>query len=157
MDILGIVKTEASSQKVDESLCCAIALTESGADFPRSCCRYEPNWRYWIDPEKYAQLGKITVDTEKMLQACSWGPMQIMGSVARELGFEDPLPLLFDPGVSVRYAVKKVRTLVDRFENELFVISAYNAGTPRKRPDGTFTNEQYVAKVVSSLKRLRGF
>lgn len=140
---------------VDPALATSITMVESLACWPSKCSRFEPGWRYLLTPEVFAVLNTITVETEIKEQMTSWGPMHVMGSVARELGFRDPLPLLFQPETGIRYGCLKLQRIEKIFESEDAVISAYNAGTPRKLVNGFWANQDYVDAVKTSLKRLR--
>ena len=151
-EIFQLIRSEARHLGLDEDLGVAIALVESRG-YPLAC-RFEPNWKLFLTPDLFAKKNGITLETEKIHQQCSWGVMQVMGCVARELGFEDPLPALCLPENGVRIGMRKLRQLSDKFESEASVIAAYNAGTP-KRIAGVFTNQTYVDKVNDRLKNLR--
>lgn len=92
-----------------------------------------------------------SVDTEWAGQRASWGLCQIMGAVARELGFKGHFPNLCGLA-GVEYGAKHLSNLMRRFHLEYGidgVIAAYNAGTPKK--SGTrFVNYKYVDKVNSA-------
>ena len=97
----------------------------------------------------------------------SWGPMQIMGATARWLGFKGTfLSELIEPEVGIEYGCKYLANLKRRFSGNsknncnqvddiaIFCdkkISAYNAGSPRKKADGTYVNQKYVDKVLNSI------
>jgi hypothetical protein len=130
----------ASLFKFDPELIAAFVEVEtSGLSFR---VRHEPSWHYFVTPEKFAPMMGITLDTEKVLQSCSWGLMQIMGSVARERGFYSDLPRLTDNYLGIYYGCCQLNYLRTKFNysrDEL--ISAYNAGHPTK------SNQSYVDKV----------
>ena len=112
--------------------------------------RYEPGWRYFYNPAKYAQHLFITIDTEKVLQAQSWGLMQIMGSVARELGFDDYMPKLIEPENGLMFGIKKLSQLSFKYDDIRDVISAYNAGEPKKIGGLRYINQEYVDDVMNN-------
>lgn len=151
--IYAMVTDQARKIGVDPDLAMAIAATESNGN--QYAVRFEPNWKYFVNLSMYAQVNFITTMTEQVLQQCSWGPMQIMGSVARELGYQGPLTALTEPSVAIKFSIAKLKKLCDTYEDENALISAYNAGTPRKKPDGKFENQEYVEKVTARLKTLR--
>jgi soluble lytic murein transglycosylase-like protein len=139
---------------LDENLVTAITRVESSAT--NWACRYEPGWRHFYQVQDFAvKLGQ-TFDTERMQQATSWGPMQVMGAVARELGFKQHLSMLAVPEIGVRYGCLKLQQLQKRYKTEEEVISSYNQGSPIKDPTGKLRNHLYVAKVQAELKKLRG-
>ena len=74
-------------------------MTESGAD-PHAI-RYEPGWKYLYNTDKFAKKCRITEATESVLQSCSLGLMQDMGTVARELGHTENLVTLFYPQTGI--------------------------------------------------------
>ena len=117
----------------------AMVLVESSGRW--SATRYENGWRYWF--------GKITSNRERIGQATSWGPLQIMGAVAREIGFVGQFDeLLRGPGIY--WGCKKIRQLVDRHLLRWGwdgVIRAYNTGRPQPTPCG----EIYLAKVKREM------
>lgn len=87
--------------------------------------------------------------TEFVQQKTSWGPMQVMGAVAREMGFNGYFPELCSP-LGLYYACKHLRRLADRFlasHGWDGVAAAYNAGSPRKGADGRWVNQGYVDKL----------
>lgn len=138
--------------------------------------RAEPAYRYLFDIDKYEPFRDLTQaemnqdsapvdfpwyeaissrDTEWYGQQCSWGPMQVMGAVARERGFRKSFPELcsFDDGVY--WGCSHLRWLADRYLDEGWwasVISAYNQGSPRRNDDGTFCNQEYVDKVCLAIQ-----
>ena len=90
-------------------------------------------------------------DQEWWAQQASWGLMQVMGAVARELGCKLPyLTALCRPEVGLDYGCRYLRVLQDRYMDSAGwngIIAAYNAGSPRRGVDGAFVNQGYVDKV----------
>jgi soluble lytic murein transglycosylase-like protein len=154
-DILAAVQSEAVRIGVPPKLARAIALVESGGN--PLAIRYEPAWSYFFQPELFASRNGITVATEKVLQASSFGVMQTMGSVTRELGFNGPLlELAVYPELAIKYGCLKLKSCLDRWGGPSAAIAAYNAGTPRKRDLGpgagyAYANQPYVDAVMSHL------
>lgn len=145
--ILEMARDAAIRHQLDPNWVLAIVETESASN-PQAM-RYEPKWKYLVNPSFYANRLKITAETETQLQKFSYGLMQVMGSVCREYGYGDSLALLIDPFRSLEYGCRHLKNFRRRFPTGRDWISAYNAGSPRKRPDGTYENEAYVKKVVS--------
>tara|TARA_R110000796_G_C14562598_1_gene435005 strand:- start:2812 stop:3297 length:486 start_codon:yes stop_codon:yes gene_type:complete len=132
----------------------AIAMVESSLN--PVATRYEPRWKYFYKVEEYAKKAHITEETERVLQSMSWGLMQVMGSVIRELGYEDNLVTALLPIVNIGLGHKKLTQLWNKYGNINDVISAYNQGSPRKSLDGTYRNQRYVSKVLIELAKLNG-
>lgn len=147
------VVSEANAAGVDSDLACAIAKVESS--WNPWAVRFEPKWSYFEWPEKFAKILGITLETEKQLQSCSWGLLQIMGGVARELGFQGPLQMLCGPRIGAQYACMKLKALKKRYAVLEDQISAYNAGTPRMHSDGTYENQAYVDAVIKAYAELQ--
>ncbi|WP_162232521.1 lytic transglycosylase domain-containing protein, partial [Methylogaea oryzae] len=82
-------------------------------------------------------------------QRTSWGPMQVMGAVARERGFRGPFEQL--NGVWGLYCgCLLLERLRERFLSGFGwqgVAAAYNAGTPRRTGNGRWENQQYIDKL----------
>lgn len=149
----ALIAKKAAEFAVEPELVQAIIEVESGG-MPYTT-RFEPDWRYLLKPELYAQLLRITIPTETMLQQFSWGLMQIMGAVARELGFRGHLTQLCDPETNLHYGCKKLAMLAHRYPNTSDVIAAYNAGHPRM-VQGKYDNQGYVDKVYAAWERHSG-
>ncbi len=138
---------------VEAELIAAIIVQESSGN--QYAARYEPKWKYWADPERWALDLKCTLETERIGQATSHGYMQVMGAVARELGFKDWFAKLYLPKYNIAVGTKKLSTLMEKFREPSQVISAYNAGTPKKLPDGKFVNQIYVDRVMGNYWTLK--
>lgn len=139
---------------LDPLLIVSIATVESNMNnWP---CRFEPLWKYFLDVEAWAQRLGQTFDTERVQQQSSWGAMQVMGSVARELGFQGHLSQLAVPEIGIRYGCLKIKSFLERHGNEIDAIAAYNAGSPRRDSRGKYVNQSYVDKVMANLNKLRG-
>ncbi len=152
--VVDIIRHASNGTRVPPLLAVAICEVESNGN--NLAVRYEAHWKYEFEVEKFAKLNRITVATEKMLQACSFGLLQVMGTVARELGYEASLIQLTDPYIGAKYGCIKLDKLMAKFESRDDVIAAYNAGSPIKKPDGSYVNQEYVDKVKSRLKPFSG-
>jgi hypothetical protein len=147
-----MIEDIAPTCQIDANLALAIAFVESGIDTTKM--RYEPDWRYLVNPPKYASLLGITRDTETQLQKFSYSCLQIMGSNARVLGFNGALGLLLQPQLGIQYGCKHLQMLQAKFKTEADIISAYNQGIPAKI-NGQYKNQLYVQKVTDRLNFLR--
>lgn len=138
----------AEKYNLDPCFISAIIQVESAGNV--YAMRYEPRWTYFLDCEIYAKMNNITVKTEAILQACSWGLMQVMGSVARELGHQGSLIELSQARRSIDYGCKKLDQLNQKYSNYSDVAAAYNAGSarPSKKNPEEYVNQTYVEKVL---------
>lgn len=158
----------ATRFEIPAPLLYALVMVESGGD--THAWRVEPPYRYLVDvdtgepfrpltpeetrsesaPEDFPHPKHSSRDTEWWGQQCSWGPMQVMGAVAREYGFRHPFPVLCSGAFGIEYGAKHLHRLALRFLGKHHwegVVAAYNAGSPRYGADGKFKNQRYVDKV----------
>lgn len=142
-DLINKYSEEFSLEK---SLIAAICMQESSFETWR--CRYEPNWQYFTFALHYAQLLGISFDTELQFQKTSWGLMQVMGGVARELGYDDYINKLVNPDFGLKYGCKKLASLKKKYEELNDAISSYNQGIPSKDSTGRYHNQTYVDSVL---------
>lgn len=86
--------------------------------------------------------------TERQGRATSFGLCQVMGELARELGFTGPfLSQLCDPVIGVHYAALHLGNKLEKYGNLEDALSAYNAGAP------TSTNRQnYVQPIIERMR-----
>jgi soluble lytic murein transglycosylase-like protein len=80
--------------------------------------------------------------------------MQIMGCVARELGFTGILTELVDVQKNVFLGCKKLSQLSKKFTEIDDIISSYNAGAPLRR-GYVYINQKYVDKVKSEYEKIK--
>ena len=141
-------------KRVDPALIMAIVSIESGG--AKCATRYEPHYGYLFKPETFAKLNRITENTEIIQQKTSWGLMQIMGGVARELKFIGPLVRLCEPAIGLRYGIDHLTNFIDKYGSIEAGISAYNQGGNYKKEDGSFKNQSYVDKIMERYYYLKG-
>lgn len=147
------IRKQCKELGLDETLALAIAKVES--NYIYDAVRHEPAFRYSLNIEDFARKHVISQDTEKAFQSMSLGPLQVMGLVIRENGFKGPLHTLIPKASeTINYALKHLKKLCNRYENEDYIISAYNAGSVRKIGN-TFSNQKYVDKVKAELVKIR--
>lgn len=116
--------------------------------------RYEPTYSYLCDPDRFAKLNKITRATESTLQKMSWGLGQIMGAVARELGFEESLIRLTEPQVNIKIMCEFIKKLQQRSTKLDDIIAMYNGGPGAlERMEGKYKNQGYVDSVNNYLQK----
>lgn len=126
-DMIALAKAKAEAHGLDPALVCAVVEQESGWN-PWQC-RYEPGFMSRYVAPLYT-AGKITA-TEAYCRSISWGLGQIMGQVARELGFElDTLPELCDPEYGLEYLCRKLSDCMTRAKNDVTAaLLRYNGGS----------------------------
>lgn len=147
-----IIDEKSKRFDVDTALIKAIITVESGGN--PWAARYEPGWKYLFKADQYAKQLRISLHTEIALQSCSFGLMQTMGSVARELGFKEEIQKLCIPEYSIHYGTMKLRSLIDKYPEHMDVVASYNAGSPRKDVNGVYSNQTYVDLVFSQYREL---
>lgn len=150
--IIELCRKIALSMNVDPDLAVAIAGQESNYD--PSAVRYEALWDYPFQVDTHASRLGITSLTEFQLQKMSWGAMQVMGTVARELGFKPSLVEMIIPQNGIFYGCKKLQLLSKKYTNQFDVIASYNAGIPSKI-DGEYKNASYVDAVRKRIAMLK--
>ncbi|MDR1874376.1 MAG: transglycosylase SLT domain-containing protein [Synergistaceae bacterium] len=152
LGMLGMIILSARQAQIPPELVLAIIETESGGN--PYAVRMHPTYAYTMPQAK--KPAACTLDTELYLQRSSLGLMQIMGATARSVGFDGWLPELFQPALNVQVGVGHLSSLMSKYRNKHGVngvIAAYNAGSPRKRPDGKFVNQGYVDKVLKAMEK----
>jgi soluble lytic murein transglycosylase-like protein len=132
--------------ELDPYLVAALVATESSYD--ERALRYEPEFKYFCTPEKFAKDWRVTLATETQLQKFSYGPLQIMGATAREQGFTGFMLDLCRVDVGLYWGCKYFAMLLSRHVDRDKAIVSYNAGSPRKDSSGVFVNQVYLDKVM---------
>jgi hypothetical protein len=164
-DIEICLESHARRLHLDIAILIGLAMTESS--FRWDATRYEKNYRWLWDvrgnkpfrkltekeaasdtpPADFLGIKGVTTAKEEWTnQRTSFGPIQIMGAVARELGFKGRFTEL-GRHAGIEYGLKHFKKLFNRFHEEhdmVGVISAYNCGRPA--PD---LNPAYVSKVLT--------
>ncbi len=125
----------------------ALAIAEAESQFDEYAARFEANWKYLLSVESFAKSSHISGDTERIFQMTSWGMMQVMGSVARELGHRVNLNMLTKPELGLKFGCLKLREVCKRYSKLDDQISAYNSGIPKLTVSGQYYNQTYVNKV----------
>lgn len=173
IDLRNAIEQEASARQLPVELIKAITMVESGGVC--TAWRPEPEYRYFVDAstrEPFRTLSRMERESETPPddfpscpgvadsrcaewwgQAASWGPMQVMGAVAREHGFIGHFPGLCVPATGVHYGALHLASQKRRFFDRFGwpgVVAAYNAGSPIKTGD-KFNNQGYVDKVERAL------
>lgn len=162
------IELVAAQYDVPPSLVEAIVLVESGGD--PFAIRHEPSYRWLVNVKTRQPFRSLTpservsaaappdfpagtgrsADTEWMQQRTSWGLMQIMGALARELGYTEPfLSSLCDPVANLRLGCRHLSSLLAWAHGDTHrAIRAFNGG--RGGADLPAT-EDYLQKVLKHL------
>lgn len=147
-----IISENADFHGIDPYLVASIIQTESSGNV--CVTRYEDHWKYFNNIEGFAKSHGISKETEKIHQKTSFGLMQVMGGLARDLSFKGHLVELCNPYLGIEYGCKNLKRLSKKYSKMEEVISAYNAGSPRKTPGGVFINDRYVDTVLAYYTEL---
>lgn len=139
-ELKAVIAVASLEHRLPPDLVAAICFVESGMD--TWAVRFEPRWRWWNNPVLWARKVATTHKTERILQQCSWGLMQIVGATARDRGFALDFPQLCIPKVGIEYGCKHLRWNIDRWKGIEQAVQAYNAGRP-----GTTAGLDYAKKV----------
>ncbi len=169
-----LVMEMARAHQLPEAVCLALVAVESA--FDPSAWNPEPKYNYLWDvkrnkpfrrlaadelaskfpPRDFPAPPGVDPDAEYWGQQASWGLGQLMGANARALGYAGKfLPgLVLDPAEGLRLAFEHLSRIRKQFHAATGwqgVVAAYNAGSPRKLPDGAWANQQYVDKIARAL------
>lgn len=147
------VRAMAKAFNLDEDLVEAIAWIESSMN--PMATRYEKDFNYIFNASIFAHDLGISTETEVQLQKFSFGLMQVLGCVARELGYQGPMMNLCSVITGSEYGCKKLVKISEKHPDEDDMISAYNQGSPIKSADGKYRNQAYVDLVKKKLALLR--
>ena len=177
---ISLIRPTAERHKLDPLVVEALITKESSGN--TWAWNPEPAWRYFWDIKLNQPFRKTTPverqsqfpphdfasysgdrDQEWWGQQASWGLMQIMGAVAREIGYTYPyLTALCDPGTNLDLGCRKLRKELQwasaRTESPQEALSsalaAYNGGRWKNAPGGTLRNQSYATAVLAILDTL---
>jgi soluble lytic murein transglycosylase-like protein len=135
--IQDIIRFSAIANKLPERI--ILALVEKESTFQPNVIRFEPKYRWLVTPEKFVTPSN-TLETEKMLQKCSFGLFQIMGGNIRTLGLEGSLPKAFDIPTNVSLGMRFLIKLFSKYSDVRDALSAYNAGSPSEHNQQTYVD-----------------
>lgn len=130
-DLMKAARATADRLGVDSALFMALCEHES-AGWKWAAIRYEPGFY-----KKYVEPLNLLSQTEATARATSWGLGQIMGQVARELGFKGEfLSELLDPEIGCEYACRKLKACLARHPNDQrAALLEFNGGGNPQYPD----------------------
>lgn len=154
---LSLISEAAVKHQLDPAVIAAITWHESkGIRFKTRAEIRLSQERYLVSYREFADRLDISVETERVAQLHSWGLMQVMGYVARELGHRGYLVELTDAELGLKYGCLQLKRLYRKYGSDEDVISAYNQGGPYKDVVGMYKNQRkYVDVVCGYLRDLR--
>lgn len=138
----SLIESTATRHGLDPNLVEAVVLTESSGN--TRAYRYEPDfWRRYM-ASKAEWQGR---DPERV--SASYGLMQIMFPVAKELGYTGEPEALMVPSTGLEYGCLKLRKLLAWSQNDVrTALAAYNGGVGNNPLGGTLKNADYADKVL---------
>lgn len=150
------ITTVANAHSLSPFLVEAICWVESRGRV--DAFRHEPQFwdRYHLaDKPEYSGMNPRRVSS-------SYGLMQIMYPVARELGFQGEPEMLFQIAVNLHWGCKKLREISDwansfniRYPDRLRAIAAaYNGGKGGNAPGTPLRNGVYADRVIATINVL---
>jgi hypothetical protein len=163
-ELIEPVKTVAAAHNIEAAFIAAIVMQESGGNSFK--CRFEEGWKYFLKPSEWAPKVGTSYPTECSQQATSWGLMQVIGSTAREMGYEGLFPMLTGPVCGLKWGCLFLEHLSHRKDEQEKIVfneklcAAYNAGSPKRAADGKWVNQGYVNgvnKFYDELKATEAF
>jgi hypothetical protein len=138
---------------IDPYIVSAIVSVESrGQNYST---RFEPNYKYLYKVDEFANLLKITPETEACHQRTSWGLMHILGSTSRDIGYKGFLPALAIKAIGLKWGLTYLNSLIEKHDDIHDAISSYNQGSPRKDEFGEYLNQDYVDRVIDKAAFLK--
>lgn len=151
-----LIQQTAAQFSIDPILVMALIWQESAGE--TWAYRYEKSFydrQMFHNPAFFAEKLNISQETEKISQCISWGLLQIMGVVAREVGYDGKLAKLCVPERGLFWSCKKLKSLLEKYSDIQDVIASWNAGSPRKLDNGEYFNQLYVTSVVKHMEDIR--
>jgi soluble lytic murein transglycosylase-like protein len=133
------------------------AFIKAESNCNTNAMRFEPKWRYHWNVQHWAKEIGSSLPTEENGQATSWGAMQVMGTTAREMGFQDWFTALCNPMTGIHYGCKFLKKKIEVYSKLEDAIASYNSGSPRFTEGGFYMNEDYVNSVLKHYRELKTF
>jgi soluble lytic murein transglycosylase-like protein len=148
---LDLIVKVAKEYDLDRALIAAMVQKETRGVRWRT--RFEPHTdKYLVFYREHASQLGISQETERTHQKTSWGLMQVMGFVARELGFKGYLVELTGAELGLTLGCRKLRQLLNKY-SETDAIAAYNMGSPRKTKGLLYENQKTYMDPIFQFRR----
>lgn len=145
--LVALAKTTAANLNLDGVLVCAIVEQESSWD--TWSMRYEPEFR----ARYVAPMGLPA--TAEIARSISWGLMQLMGEVARELGFTGQLAQLCEPATGLYWGCRAFALKLKAAANQGSQVDGESSLGEWTRALELWNgggNPQYAAQVIARRK-----
>jgi hypothetical protein len=156
---LTIIDDKSKRYGIDSSLVKAIVDVESS--WVETAFKFEKSLyeKHMQKPDSFKVVPPENLDTTLVLLSSSIGLMQILGSTARSIGFNQRLCSLFTPEINIDIGCRYLAMLWKNYYNKhgiKGVISAYHDCKPLIRDDWTFVNQDYIDKILLAMKQYTG-
>ena len=101
----------------------------------------------------------LAVRFEPHINDASWGLMQVLLKTAKWMLNDTNLTSagLLVPSTNIKAGVRYLAWQLNRYGDVEKAIAAYNAGTAKRRTDGTWINQSYVNKVWGKYQEYLGY
>ncbi len=135
-ELIAMAYKQAGVLSLDPSLVAAVCEQESS--WNPNAIRFENKfYEHYTEPMNLPE-------SEELQRACSYGLMQIMGQVARELGFVENFLVLYDPEVNLYLGCKKLKKCLDSQGRIVRLgLLAYNGGGAHSYPDQVLARQPH--------------
>lgn len=149
-----LVKEHSQNAGIDHRITLAVIHVES--DWNPWHCRIDERCCDPHHPEKHGPENRISIETERRLQAYRWGLLSVPGWLSRKFGFTGPLQTLCGPSYNLQYGCLILADSIRKMDHrEAWGLSCYSIG---RSFDGTkLFNEKWVTRVLTKLAELRGY
>lgn len=154
-----LIRAAARESRVSPLLVGALILRVSGGAFWRSELRPTFPAGRIILPELHARRLGTSVRMEVLAQMHTYGHLQLVGAVARWLGFEGHLAQLSLPESGLTWGCRYLAWLLGKLEREEAIAAFGVAGEPLVRSAADperLVNQAFVTDVLRSLQELKG-
>lgn len=149
---MDLIVKVSDKYALDKNFVASIVITESSGN--PLATRYESHYKWLVNPRGFAENLGISEITEETHQKTSWGLMQVMGGLARDLGYKKHIVnLCRDPEIGLDLGCKYLKQQLERYGTYEKAIAAYNAGSVRMK-NGFYVNQQYVDKVFKKYREI---
>lgn len=147
--LAALIQTESSGNQYAVRVEAKKLMNEAGMVV------FQSSWRYFYEADHFAELIGCSKNTEWVGQMTSWGPMQSMGAVARELGFKGWFAELCSWDLGLEYGCKLLKKKMERYgDDQATCYAAYNGGAPIKTESGSFRNQIHVDRFMAFYREI---
>lgn len=139
-DLQQLAVAAAKTHGLAPSLVCAVVEQESG--WIQWAIRHEPAFY-----ERYVYPLHL-MDTESVARSFSWGLMQLMGQVARELGYTGHIAALCDPATGLEWGCKHLANKLKDVNGDVHMaLQRWNGGG----------NPAYADQVMARISKYASY